>query len=225
MDEADEAKRTAQNLAHLMNVITQLLSLTNCPHTCRNYVDVLVGVSRGFLEGEIKDEELATRIKGNTGATRKSQAKWIQRMRGKFDEWQRKLGVMFIECEPGGYDRATDTYRKSHYKLPIIGYATIVISEAQKNPLWQSDQNGAIEEEALKLVNELKAEPISFAPKKSSKGYYNAEVTKNLRTAKSLLTKAVRYLESEDKDISNADETLISELKQLVEKLRQRVRS
>ncbi len=225
MDEADEAKTTSRNLSHLMNVITQLLSITNCPHTCRNYVDALVGVSRGFTTGEIKDEELANRIRGNPGINRKSQAKWIQRMRGKFDEWQRKIGVMFIECEPGGYDKATDTYRKSHYKLPIIEYATRIISEARKNSIWQSDPNRAIEEEALKLVNELKAEPILFAPKKSSKGYYNTEVTKNLRTAKAILTKAVRYLEDEDKDISNADETLISELEQLTESLRQRVRA
>jgi len=225
MDEADESNASSKDVAHITEVINQLLSFSGCPHPYRSYVDGLVGVSAGFPQGEIKDEELANRIKANSGIKKKSQARWIKRMRDNFDEWQRKLGVMFIECEPGGYDRATNTYRKSHYKLPIIEHATNVINEAQKNPLWQSNPNRAIEEEALKLVNELKSEPILFAPKNSSTGYYSTEVTKNLRTAKSLLTKAMRYLEDEDKGISNADETHVRELEKLVERLRQRVRS
>jgi hypothetical protein len=225
MDEADEAKRTARNLSNLMNVITQLLSITNCPPNYHSYVHGLVGVSRGFPQGEIKDEELATHIRGNANINKKSLAKWIHRLRDNFDDWQRELGIIFIECIPGGYNRATNTYRKSQYELPIIGYATIVINEAQKNAHWQSDSNRAIEEEALKLVNELKESPVFLAPKKSSTGYYSTEVTKNLRTAESLLTKAVRYSEDEDKGISNADETLVGELEKLVERLRQRVRS
>ncbi|HST51591.1 MAG TPA: hypothetical protein VLJ61_06220 [Pyrinomonadaceae bacterium] len=225
MDEDNKSKASSKDISHITEAINQLLSFSNCPSKFRGYVDALLGISRGAIEIEITDHALASHARGDASSiSKEGLTKWIQRMRKNFDSWQRNLGIVFIECESGGYEKTTGSYRKSHYKLPIIQYATTVINEAKKSAGWETDPQYQIGLAALEVIDGMKATQAIIPQKRSYSGFYKTEVRTSMRTAKAKLKRALDFLEDKDMTISAQDEQLIKDLENLLKRIRRQVR-
>ena len=181
MDEVNEPQVSSKDISNIIEVVNQLLAFTGYPHKSRVYVDALIGMSRGSSNLTVTDETLAMYARSDAASVTKDWlTKWVQRERRKFDEWQSNIGVVFIECKPGGRDQFG--YHKSRYKLPILEYARTVIEKARNRADWVTDPQFAIDAAAFEVADELKATPITIPSKRRFSGYYKTEVTTPMKT-------------------------------------------
>lgn len=186
------------------DAINHILVAAGCPERYRSYIDCIVGLSEGRHEFEVRDKDVAARVRPDEQSTSKGAARqWVKRTRRDFEAWQAERGVNFIECRHGYIEHHTDhagkkskIFHPSHYRLHILTHVEKVISEAQKSPVrWEDNPLREIELAACQEILRLSgASGWAFPGRSYNEMPWYVEIKPYLKTAATFLDKTTQAI-------------------------------
>ena len=170
------------------DAVNLLLAEVNCPTELRALIDALIGVAgkRKDRWFPASDEIVAERLERST--------KTVQRYREQLIDWQEENRIAFIEIR----DSRMDEEGKRHphyYRAHISRLAVEIVQAAQDSDNWRGNPGLAIKDAAKQKLDSL-----PDAPKRQERKKLNPDpesiIAKSLKTAETLLRKALDLIES-----------------------------
>ncbi len=175
------------DFGHTTDAANFLLADVECPPKHRAFIDALVGVA-GDREDwfSASDDVIAERADRST--------KWVQRERDDLTGWQRANRMTFIEIEDHYTDMNGD--RHAHkYRVHLSRLAAEIAQEARGGGDWSENPGKAL----AKAAKEKRDSIPTILPRRrrGRKREPDAEavINRNLRTAATLIEKAVSLVE------------------------------
>jgi hypothetical protein len=175
------------DFGHTTDAANFLLADVECPPEYRAFIDALVGVA-GDREDwfPASDDVIAERAGRST--------KWVQRWRDDLTGWQRANRMTFIEIEDHYTDMNGD--RHAHkYRVHLSRLAAEIAQEARGGGDWSKNPGKAL----AKAAKEKRVSIPTILPRRrrGRKREPDAEavINRNLRTAATLIEKAVSLVE------------------------------
>jgi putative DNA primase/helicase len=147
-----------REIALAMKAIMSVCAELNVPDSCRNFIDALIGVSKGEIRVEASDYRIACQFYKDK-VSRDALKKRVQRWREKLVEWQTQTGYTLVQISPG-FKRG-EQMTSSVYSLVILKLAAKVILSS----------NGDMPTVSASLLQEMKslAPVIDTAPRRGTR--------------------------------------------------------
>jgi hypothetical protein len=185
------------------DAINFLLVAAGCPAEYRPLIDCLVGLAgdrTGWFEAD--DLAVASRARATEEEfSRDAGRKWVQRWRKLLCEWQQRKNLALIECSPGGQDSDGTRY-KSRYKVNLLWLAAQTLEEARNSSHWRRDPSRALELAAPKVLEDTPETPSYKQRFRAPRRDDETLLTRNPKTALTLLEEVARILISRGEDVA-----------------------
>lgn len=194
---AIDPNRLEADIADGVEAITWLLYCAGFPSSLRPFIDCLIGLageyatdeSDGWFEASHLKIGRRVRQSAESGGADAAAEAWAGRHYKSLKTTQYALAYEFFQIEESEFDRVKRITRPTRYRLPLLRFASDVLTRARASATWAKDSRRAIEEAARVVLDAVPDAPFVKERRSSEALDPASRLARNRKTIMTLLAK------------------------------------